>query len=773
MATRLHFLRMLAGLLMAAFAAAAALAQPPAAGTVRGKVVLAERGTPLHHATVVLLPLGMSAETDDAGEFLIVRVPPGTYGVVAHMHSLTDERKTIIVTEEAGAVADFELRLQPIREAITVTASGQEVSTVDAFQSVVSKESFELTTKAAAPALGEVLDGEPGIAKRSSGPGASRPVIRGFDGDRVLVLQDGIRSGTLSSQSGDHGEPLNVADVEKIEVVRGPASLLYGSNAIGGVVNVISGHHILHQHPHEGLRGSFTTTGGTNNRIGGGSLHVEYGKGNWLLHGAGGSTFTGSYRSPLGRVENSAAAMSSLNMGVGRFGEKFSFNLSYGYQNGRYGVPFEPPQQEGESPGTVHGNDRNARLLLSRVSTIALLNPRDEEQGEEGHGAVQLAWRRHNTRLQTAVKKLGDAFEDFQFSLNYSDWNHKEIDVETNTVGTRFFNRQTIYRGTFTQKKRGRLTGSFGLWGMYRDFEALGEEALAPPVKQTAIAAFGLQEISFERFRLQFGARLENNGFSPVGLSDRSFTGMSASAGIYVPTWKGGTAVVNYMHSFRAPSLEELYNHGPHPGNGIYEIGNPDLTGEQSDGVELSVRHQARRLRLETNLFRYQLHNFIYFNPTGDLAAGLPVAEYRQGDARYLGADARMDVGLRSWLWLNTGVDVVDAQLTETRVNLPRIPPLRGRVGFDWRWKGLSVKPEAVIANKQWQLAPNETLTAGYAVFNINADYTYAQQHLLHTISVNSFNLGDLLYRNHLSFIKEFAPEIGRGIRFGYTVQWF
>jgi len=740
-------------------------------GTIRGTVTLATRGTPMPQTTVTLLPLGRVTETGASGEYTFDNLPAGAYAVLAHMHALTDERKTATLGEGDVVTVDFELRLQPVREAVTVTASGRTESVFEAFQTVTSRESYELTARAAAPSLGEALEHESGIAKRSTAPGNSRPVIRGFDGDRVLILQDGIRTGTLSAQSADHGEPVDPGAIERIEVVRGPATLLYGSNAIGGVVNIVTGHHILHQHPHEGMRGSFTALGGTNNGQGGGVMNFEYGKNHWLLHGSGGVLAAGSYRTRLGKVENSASEMSHFTLGLGRYGERFAWNFSYGKQVGQYGIPYDPNAEEDHDDD--HDDD-HAHLARRSLQGARLTG---EEHGDDDHdhdhGPVRLDWHRHNYRFHSTINQLGGILDRFRFAVNFSDWNHREIELNEGKVGTEFFNRQFVYRGEFHQKRRGPLTGQFGLWGMHRDFKAIGAEALAPPAKQNALAAFTLQEVDLERIRLQFGARLENNRLTAVGLPDRNFTGASASAGIYIPTWRHGAAVVNYMHSFRAPGLEELYNNGPHPGNAIFEIGDPNLRGERGNGVEFSLRHLARRLKVETNFFRYQFSNFIYFNPTGEMEDGLPVAEYKQGDSRFLGADARLETGLTDNVWLTFGFDAVDAHLTASRTPLPRIPPVRGRAGFDFRFKGVSVRPEAVIANKQWQLAPNETLTAGYAVFNLTASYTYTQTDRLHTFSVNSFNLGDRLYRNHLNFLKAFAPEIGRGIRFGYTVTWF
>ncbi|MBI5086357.1 MAG: TonB-dependent receptor [Acidobacteria bacterium] len=700
-------------------------------GDIRGHVKLADGGAPLHGASVHLSPLGRIASTDEKGEFSFSGVPAGDYSLMAHMHALADEKQSVTVRPGEALVVEFTLRLSTLRESITVTASGQEETVMESFQSVTSLEGYKLTARSGSTSLGDLLDQETGVAKRSSGPGSSRPVVRGFDGDRVLILQDGMRTGTLSSQSGDHGEPVDSSNIERVEVVKGPATLLYGSNAIGGVVNVLTDHHIINQHPHEGLHMTLNGVGGSGNAQLGGGGSFEYGAGDWMIYGSGGGMRTGDYRTPVGAVLNSGGELTNFKAGAGRFGEKFSFNSNFQNVETTYGIPVESAAGEMSVP----------------------------------------KMRRNNVRFNGAVKQMRGFAEQFQFDLNYSDYTHREV-VEGIT-GTQFFNKQFTYRGTLNQKKRGPLTGSLGFWGLRRDYEARGAEALTPPVTHGSQAVFGLEELTFKRIRLQFGARLERNAYSPAGLAHRGFTGLSGSAGAYLPTWKNGALVVNYMHSYRAPALEELYNMGPHPGNLAFEIGNPDLRREKSDGVEASMRHQSGRVRLEASAFSYQMHDFVYFQPAGTEVDGLPVYYYRQHDARFLGAEARLQFLLARSLWLNTGLDYVDANLTGSGINLPRIPPGRGRAGLDWFWKGLNIRPELVLANKQWQLAPNETKTPGYALLNLNASYTRTTQHLMHTFSVNTFNLGDRLYYNHLNFLKSFAPEIGRGVRLGYTLQWF
>ncbi len=704
-------------------------------GTVSGKVTLEATGDVIHHATVMIVQLRRSAQTDQQGNYSFKDVPPGNYDMLAHMHPFSDERRKVQVSAGGAASLDFVLKIAAVHEQITVTASGQEETTLGAIQSVATIENMELTNKSAV-SLGEVLDGQPGVAKRSSGPGTSRPVVRGFDGDRVLILQDGIPSGTLSYQSGDHGEPVDATSLDRVEVVRGPATLLYGSNAIGGVVNAVTSHHQEHQHPHEGLRGHLTGEGGSNNALGGGSGGFEYGREHWMLWGGGGGQRTGDYATPLGTVTNSETELRQANIGFGHFGPKIFGSVSYNTQNGVYGVP-APPPDSGDSE------------------------------------VVDLKFTRQNVHASAGIKDVSASIEKFTLNLNYSDWNHKELDSATSDVHNEFWNKQFSYRGVFDQRKRGRLSGSFGVMGMRRDYNAIGDEVTTPAVIQNSAAVFGLEQLDFEHFRLQFGGRFEHNGYNPTGMEGRSFDGVSGSAGIQKDLWKGAVAVANYTHSFRAPALEELYAYGPHAGNQTFEIGNLNLKRERGEGLDFALRQHWSRLRGEVNFFNYWLSDYVHLAPTGNINNGLIEAAYRQGDAHYRGTEARLDIGLAPDIWLNLGVDAVRATLTSNDTPLPRIPPLRGRIGFDAGYKGFRLRPSLTLADRQNRLYPTETATAGYAVFDLTASYVVTTKHVMHIFGVTAYNVGDTLYRNHLSFIKEYAPEIGRGVRFNYTLQLF
>ena len=707
---------------------------PAGTGTLRGTVTLGDSGKPIHNAIITILQLKRSVDTNNNGQYEFKNLPPGKYDVVAHLDRVPDIVRTADLTNGEVTI-DFKFELTGVREEVTVTATGTEQALSSSIQSVDVLGSIELAKKSPV-SLGEALDGELGIAKRSFGPGTARPVIRGFDGDRVLVLQDGNRVGGLGFESGDHAEPVDVLTAERVEVVKGPATLLYGSNAIGGVVNTVSGH----DSPHKGLNGYLTGLGSTNSNQGGGSGGIEYGTARWLTWANFGGQRSGDYDTPIGRIENSFSREVSTAAGFGFYPTKGFFSFNYNFNKRRYGIPVDPNETDPE---------------------IVELNP-----------------RRHSIELRGGFRETGTFIDAGTFSVQYNNYKHAEIESLTGETGTAFKNNTFLFQGMFDQRKTGHLSGRFGFWGMHRDFSASGEEALAPPTKQNAFAVFGLETFDFERVSLQLGGRVENNRYTPEPspvrgvLPDRSFTGFSGAAGLRVATWNGGSFVANYSHSYRAPALEELYNLGPHPGNLAFEIGNPDLERELGNGFDFGIRHNSKRVRFEANGFYYHIKDFIFLAPTGDVEDGLTVAEYDQGATRYAGAEARLDAALHRAIWLNLGLDYVNAELTSDNTPLPRIPPLRGRVGMEFRYKGLLLNPEIVMANHQDRIFPTETPTAGYAVFNLSGSYLFAQQHAAHIISFNFFNVGDTLYRNHLSFIKEFAPEMGRGLRVTYTLRF-
>lgn len=731
--------------------------------TIRGTVTSGIGGAALHDVQVQIVQLKRTVQTDSQGNYEFTDLPPGRYTLVTHSEGFSDRTQTVVLVGGANSQVDFALSVAGLREEVTVTATGQQQSVYESFQSVNSIGSTNIREKAAT-GLGDVLEREAGVGKRSFGPGTSRPIIRGFDNDRVLVTQDGLRLGSIGFQSGDHGEPVDTLTAERVEIVKGPATLLYGSSALGGVVNVISNDDTGFR---KGLSGFATVIGNTVNRQGGVSGGVQYGVNNVLLNFSGSAVREGDYNTPLGRVFNSASRYGDFNTGAGFYADKGYIVGNFIYDKRRYGVPFGPFIEENGLP----------------PFTLNFLPDTDGEQ-------IDLDMRRYNGRVRGGFRDIKGPITAGNFAFSYTDYQHQEIEVAGDgdeEVGTLFANKVAYYRGTFEQQPFKNLTGRFGFEGFNRRYDNIGEEQLINGrVNHNSFSVFGLEEFSFaKRFALQFGGRVEHNAYNPVNDADyidRSFTGFSGSAGLRINVWKGGSFVTTLTSAYRAPALEELYNNGAHPGNLTFEIGNQNLERERSNGIEFSLRQNYKRLKVDGSFFHYDISNFVYLAPQDadndgviDIDDGLLVADYFQNDSRFTGADVTFDYTINKYLGAFFIGDVVKAEIKDGDIPLPRITPAKARVGLDFRYKGLSVRPEGIFVRRkdEGNIFPTETPTAGYGLFNLNGSYTIGGEHLAHIFTVSAFNLNDRLYRNHLTLIKDILPEPGRGLRASYTVRFF
>ena len=717
---------------LAAFGAAFGQTQ---AGKVTGTVHLGSEDTVLHEVSIQIVELKRTTTTDKSGNFVFDNIPPGRYTIAAHQEGFGDSTKKVDVTAGATATTDFQLAIAGLKEQVTVTGSGVEMSTFESIATVNTMDSTQITSRAAV-GLGDVLDNQEGVAKRTGGAGNSRPVIRGFDGDRVKVASDGIGVGSLASQSGDHSEPIDTSSVERIEVVKGPATLLYGSNAIGGVVNAISGHD---EGAHPGLRGYFSGIGSTNNAQGAANGGVEYGRKNWMFWTNAGKQRTGDYKAGgnFGTVHNTYTRNTTGAIGGGYFAKKAFFTTNYSYYTNGYGIPLD--------------------IFDSHPPTRSLRVWRGDLKFNFGYNDAD--W------FVSGIK----------FTVDFSNYRHQELG--DNVVVTTFRNKVNSFRGMFEQKKYGSLTGRFGFEGYNRKFSTVGDEILIDgPVTQNSYSAFGLEEVKRERVTFQFGGRIERNSYNPLKTKylDRSFTGFSGGAGAKFNLWTGGLFVANFSHGYRAAALEELYNRGPHDGSLLFEVGNQNMKAEVNNGIDFSLRHQNNRFKAEANFYYYAFKNFVFLAPRGtfDAGSGLEFADYLQADSRFTGTELSADVTANKYVNVITGFDYVNAQLKDGRP-LPRISPMRAHVGLDLHYQNFSIKPELVAVGRQNRIFTNETPTAGYGTANVTAQYIIPTKHTANIFSLNAYNLNNKLYYNHISFIKDISPEIGRGVRFSYTLRFF
>jgi iron complex outermembrane receptor protein len=717
----------------------AGLAIPAAAqqtGTVTGTLTDSLSGSPIANALVSLEAPTFSRQVRSRvdGKFTVPDVPTGAYHLIIRADGYLPSRTELTVS--AGPQTS-NLQINPelhFSEVTSVSPEGGK-SQFESFQATNVLGGQELS-KEIQGTLGATIENQPGIALRSFGPGPARPVVRGLDGDRVLVVEDGLRMGDLSSQSGDHGVNVNPAGASRIEVVRGPATLLYGANAIGGLVNVITND--IPRAPVMAPTGSFTVDAGSAATEGGAAGDVTVGNGTVALHLSGSARRAGNFRSPDGDVPNSFNRAALAEVGVAYTKENGYFGGSYAYDRTHYGIPLV---EEGETN----------------------LDP-----------------RRQVFTVRGEARKMGGLFEAFRGSFGVRRYKHDELDGDV--VATSFVNNTTELELLAHHKAAGRLKGSVGATVLTRSFSTAGEESLSPPVDQKGFAAYVYEEVAASpHAQIQFGGRVERTDFTPAELEpDRNFTNVSGSVGLLLLPNDSTTIAFSLARAARNPALEELYFHGPHAGNNAFENGDPDLQSEHATGFDASVRWRGAKAAGEITYWANRINNFIFRELTGEVEDDLLVTNFVQGDARLQGIESHVDFNVGPMLWVEGGLDYVNGELASIDKPLPRMPPLRGRVGLRFQKNAFQAGFDAVFTAKQDRIYTidtpegevGETPTDGYNLLKLYASHSFTAGKMTNTITARLDNATDRLYRNHLNYLKDLAPEMGRNFRVVYSVKF-
>lgn len=709
-------------------------AAPLSAQSVEAKVTGADNA-PLPGATCVLVELARETTADAQGVCRFDNVAAGHYDLRVQLGGFASKRTGIDVAA-AGPTAATVALSEGVHFSESVTVSTRAIDTFEAYQPTTVLGGEELQSRLGAN-LGDTLGSQPGVNIRSFGPGPSRPVVRGLDGDRVLVVENGARTGDLSSQSGDHGVTLDPASATQIEVVRGPATLLYGGNAFGGVVNLISDE--IPMKPVDGASGAFTLQGGTANKQAGASGNLGFGNKRWAFRLSGAGSRTGDVDTPLGELPNSQSDLKSGSAALSRTYDKGYLGASYGYTDTGYGVPFV---EEGETT----------------------LNP-----------------RRHRVDVRGERRQMDGFIEGVKFVGGYRNYKHDEIEGD-GTVATSFRNEFTEGQLLLNHKGTTRLRGTFGLWGTHRDYSTAGAEAIAPPVKQNAFAGFLYEELTYHHIGVQFGARVERNTYDTETPAvripdlpsrvDRNFTELSGSLGLLGFINDDVTVALNVARAARNPSLEELYNFGPHAGNFAFEVGDSELESERGLGVDLSLRFRKPRFSGEITVFSNWIDNFIFPQQSGEEEDDFPVVEYVARDAQLRGVEAHVDIGITDKLFLELGADGVYGKARDNDDPLPRMPPYRAWGGLRFATKSFHLEAEARGAANQRRVYGVETPTNDYGLLNLHSSYKLVRGGSVHIFTVRVDNATDQLYRNHLNFVKDLTPEMGRSFKAIYTVRF-
>ena len=662
-----------------------------------------------------------------------------------------------------------------------------ERNQVDLAQSttVLSGRALQLKQQAT---LGETLAAETGIHATSFGPGASRPIIRGLGGDRIRLLENSVGTLDASVASPDHAVSVEPFLVDRIEVVRGPASLLYGSNAVGGVVNVIT-HRIETDLPTAPVRGSFEVRRG--------SAAEEWARGAvfdlalrpdaasaLVLHLDGFRRSTENLRIPgfaesarvraeetaearanrepapdfaRDRLPNSALTNSSGAIGLSYVSKTFHLGVSHSGLDSDYGVPGHAHEEAPATPGAAEG--------------------------------VRIDLRQRRTDVQGEWHGTAGAVRDVRFKFGQARYRHAEIEAD-GAIGTVFTNRGHEARVELLHGDGKPWTGALGLQNSRSDFAAVGDEAFLPPSRTDTTALFAFEELAAGPVAWQFGARLERNKINATGNAARRDTEASGSVG---GVWKftpDYALAFSLTHTGRAPNAQELFADGPHAGTQSFEIGDPKLRAERSLSAEISLRRRAGFVTGAVTAFTNRFNGYIFEEPTGLVAADvggqftflspsdpslatadavLPVYRSVQRDARFWGLELETIWHLhehRTWqLDLRLAADLTHAR--EGGRNLPRIPAARTTAGLFWSTTGWSAGVESQFTAAQNRVAPNETTTDGYTLLSAHVSRTVHIGSWPTEFFLRGTNLSNAEARPHPSFVKDLAPLAGRGVVVG------
>lgn len=650
---------------------------------------------------------------------------------------------------------------------VTANPLGSGLFDMVAPVSVVNRR--ELSDRSAST-LGEALEGTPGVSSSSFGPNASRPIIRGLDADRVKLLQNGVGVLDVSALSPDHGVAIDPLVIEQIEVVRGPAALLYGGSAVGGVVNAID-----NRIPQEAIKG---VSGRAEARAGGAAGErssaavIEGGNGVLSFHVDAFQRRTDDLKIP--DYARSARRRSDSPLAAGE-------------TEARGRLPNSSSNTDGAAVGAALHFDRG-QIGLSHSSYFS-------DYGVVAEEAVRIHMKSQRTELAGELRDIGSFIDKIKIRYAHTDYEHREL--EGSEIGTIFRTRGNEAGIEAAHAKLGAMSGVFGLQFRNADFSAQGEEALLPSIKTNSSAAYLYEELPWEKWKFSFGGRIESANVDSAGggsldpntgsprfasAQGRNFTPKSAAAGALYKFSDAWSLATNLSHTERAPSYNELYANGAHPATGQYEVGNANLKVEKSNGLDMQLRWKRGMNSARIGAFYTRFKNYIALYGTGnnrddtgliDPAGDLPEATIRAVPARFAGIEAESKFHVYEGygdLDLRLKVDTVRASNTETGEPLPRIAPYRLGIGFDYRLADLTARLDVTYAGKQDRVANNELPTDAYTLVNALFSYRIRSQVPNMEAFLRLNNLLDEEIRLHTSVLKNIAPMGGRSAMLGVRV---
>ena len=712
--------------------------EPEHGGEIEGVVRDAETGRPLAGAEVSVVGSGTSAVTHGDGTFRLTGIAVGGHTLRADRLGYRGAAVDVAVGDRSAVVV-IELVSSPIPlRAMVVTATISERGAAEAVRpvSVLAGEELQRGLEATVAAT---LASMPGLAVASMGPAVSQPVIRGLTGDRVLMLEDGTATGDASNSGSDHTTAIDPSSARRIELVRGPGALLYGGNALGGVVNVIRDE-IPSAVPRHLTGAATLQTQTVTSALAGSATAVFAAAEKVPVRVELAARTSGDLKTPADRLRNTDGGLWSGGAGVAYVSEWGHMGASFrGYLND-YGIP----------GGFVGGHAEGVRIEMERTAS----------------------------KFRTAVDRPVAIFDNLRFDATHTWYRHREIE-KGGGVGTEYVQ----------QAASGDVLGRHGGWGplaagavgarvSWEDFRYGGLRT--PDTRRFKAALYLLEEVDLGPAKIEWGLRydwiladpLEEDPDSRIGeIRDRSFHSFSGSVGVLYNPVSGLTLGASAARAFRTPDVNELYSKGPHLAAYVFEVGNPKLEGEVGRGIDVFLRFESDRMRAEVTGFYNDIKGYVYGEDTGRLSrVRLPEYQFRGNDAVFSGFEAGVEVDMGRGLAIEGVASSVEGNLKDTAQSLPLVPPLKGHVALKYERPLWFIRAEREMAARQDRVGRFERPTAEYVVYNAAAGARLTLGGRLNVVTVSLDNVTDTEYRNHLSRVKEIMPEAGRGLSVTYRV---
>lgn len=635
---------------------------------------------------------------------------------------------------------------------VVVTASPLRL-TAEELSQPVDVLSGEKLDQAKSATLGDTLSKLPGVQSSNFGAGVGRPIIRGLDGPRVGVLSGGLSSQDVSTISQDHATAIEPFLADQIEVLKGPATLLYGSGAIGGVVNIVDGR-IAERQLDETFKGRAELRYDSVNsgRTGMARVDAMGANGALVLHADGLYRDQDDYDIPNhgrpdGEQLNSFVKTRTGALGASFIGADGFIGVSASRYDNRYGNPGEPG---------------------------------DPTAGEAG---VSLDMLQNRFELKTGINRDFELFNGLIFDGlrgSFASTNYEHTEFEGAEVGTFFTNKADEGRIELTHKPFGNWTGAIGFQAGDRTFEAVGEEAFVPRTNTRSQGLFWMEHGQWDAFQVDLGVRADRVRADAAGLPRRSFTPVSLSAGAlwrFSDAWR---VTANLDRAERAPAEEELFADGPHVATASYEIGDLTMREERADQIEVGLHYHGARFEAKASVYATRFDGFIYLADTGTFTPPepgedpLPIRQWSQADAKFRGIEAEVTAHLldneRGKLDLRAFGDHVRGEL-DSGENLPRIAPSRFGLDLNWKADRWRAALGATRVMRQDDVAAGETETAGYTLVDAHFAWHWDTDDHGWEVFVDANNLGDADARVHTSFLKDNVVLPGRN--FGLGVRLF